>query len=94
MCALRRARWDTSPAGNIPRLLPCLSQDSASLIALTFLGTAPFRWKGSTGIMTTWVYAEERTAEGILAGIQSGHVTISYAPSAARIDFSADADSD
>jgi len=44
--------------------------------------------------MTTWVYAEERTAEGILAGIQSGHVTISYAPSAARIDFSADADSD
>jgi predicted metal-dependent phosphoesterase TrpH len=46
------------------------------------------------GNPTTWVYADEHTAEGILAGIKSGHVTISYAPSAVRLDFSADADGD
>lgn len=46
------------------------------------------------GNPTTWVYAEERTAEGILAGIKSGHVTISYAPFAVRLDFTADADGD
>ena len=46
------------------------------------------------GNPTTWVYAEERTAEGILAGIKSGNVTISYAPFAPRLDFKADADGD
>lgn len=46
------------------------------------------------GNPTTWVYAEELTAESILAGIKAGHVTISYAPDAVRVVLSADADGD
>jgi len=46
------------------------------------------------GNPTTWVYAEELSAAGILAGIQAGHVTISYAPQAPRLEFSADPDND
>jgi hypothetical protein len=46
------------------------------------------------GNPTTWVYAEEYSPEGILAGIKAGHITISYAPSAVRLDFTADADGD
>ena len=54
-------------------------------------------WQSSLfghGNPTTWVYAAERTAEGILAGIKAGQVTISYAPFAVRLDFTADADGD
>ncbi len=46
------------------------------------------------GNPTTWVYAEEKTADALLAGIRKGHVSISYAPFAARLDFMADADGD
>jgi hypothetical protein len=46
------------------------------------------------GNPTTWVYAEELTAEAILAGIKAGRVTISYAPDAVRVLLSADADGD
>lgn len=46
------------------------------------------------GNPTTWVYAEDLTADGIVAGIKAGHVSISYAPSAVRLDFMADTDSD
>ena len=43
---------------------------------------------------TTWVYAEERSAEAILAGIRAGHVSVSDEPQAPRIDFTADTDGD
>jgi hypothetical protein len=46
------------------------------------------------GNPTTWVLAEARTAEAILAGIKAGRTTISYAPDAPRLDFTADADGD
>lgn len=36
------------------------------------------------GYPTTWVYAEALTAEGVLAGIKAGHVSISTCPTAAR----------
>ena len=43
---------------------------------------------------TTWVYAGERSAEAILAGIRAGHVSVSDEPQAPRIDFAADTDDD
>lgn len=43
---------------------------------------------------TTWVYAEERTAEALLAGIRAGHVSVSDEPQGPRIDFMADTDGD
>jgi hypothetical protein len=43
---------------------------------------------------TTWVWAQERTAEAILAGIKGGQVTISYASDALRLELAADADGD
>jgi len=46
------------------------------------------------GNPTTWVYAEELTAEAILGGIKAGHATVSYAPEAVRVVLSADADGD
>lgn len=46
------------------------------------------------GNPTTWVYAEEFSPSGILAGIKEGHTTISYGPSSVRLDFTADADGD
>jgi hypothetical protein len=46
------------------------------------------------GNPTTWIYAPERAAEALLAGIRDGHVSISYAPDAPRLDFSADINSD
>lgn len=46
------------------------------------------------GNPTIWVWADDLTAEGVLTGIKAGHSSISYAPFAPRIDFTADADSD
>ncbi|MEI6125317.1 MAG: CehA/McbA family metallohydrolase [Pseudomonadota bacterium] len=46
------------------------------------------------GNPTTWVYAEDRTADALLEGIKAGHASISYAPDAVRLDFKADADAD
>ncbi len=46
------------------------------------------------GNPTTWVFAEDKTAEAILAGIKAGHASISYAPYAPRLELSADADVD
>ena len=43
---------------------------------------------------TTWVYAERRSAEAILAGIRAGHVSVSDEPQGPRIDFMADTDGD
>ncbi|MBO6940397.1 MAG: PHP domain-containing protein [Deltaproteobacteria bacterium] len=46
------------------------------------------------GNPTTWVLAEGRTPEAVIAALNGGHATVSYAPSAERIDFTADADGD
>ncbi len=43
---------------------------------------------------TTWVWAQERTAEAILAGIKNGHVTISYSVDSPRFELAVDADGD
>ncbi len=52
---------------------------------------APFTGHGQP---TTWVYADEFTAEGILAGIAAGHAAISYAPWGPRLTFTADVAAD
>lgn len=46
------------------------------------------------GNPTTWVYAHDASAAGVLAGIAAGHVSISYAPDAPRLAFWADRDGD
>jgi predicted metal-dependent phosphoesterase TrpH len=46
------------------------------------------------GHPTTWVYAPERSASGVIAGIKAGHVSLSYAPYGDRLELSADADGD
>ena len=46
------------------------------------------------GNPTTWVYADERTAESILEGLKAGHASISYAPYGDRLDITADTDGD
>ncbi len=43
---------------------------------------------------TTWVYAGQRTADAILAGIRAGHVCVSDEPQGPRIEFAADTDDD
>jgi hypothetical protein len=48
----------------------------------------------NVGNPTTFIYARERTAEAILEGLKAGHASISYAPSAERVEFVADADGD
>jgi hypothetical protein len=48
----------------------------------------------NVGNPTTWVYAREKTGAAVLQGLKAGHVSMSYAPSAERLDFTADADQD
>jgi len=48
----------------------------------------------NVGNPTTWVYAAEKTGAAVLEGLKAGHVSVSYAASAERIDFTADADLD
>ncbi len=43
---------------------------------------------------TTWVFAEERTADAVIAGIQAGRVSVTDEPGSPRIDFTADTDGD
>ncbi len=50
---------------------------------------APFTDLGSP---TTWVYANERTAEGVLEGIAEGRVTVSFKAGAPRVELVADTD--
>lgn len=52
---------------------------------------APFTGPGNP---TTWVLAEERTPEAVLAALKAGHVTLSYTPSAPRLELLADAEGD
>lgn len=46
------------------------------------------------GNPTTWIYAPGRTGESLLEGIKAGHVSVSYAPDAPRLDFFADSNND
>lgn len=46
------------------------------------------------GNPTTWILASERSAEAVIAGLNEGHATISYAPRGERLDFRADLDGD
>jgi hypothetical protein len=46
------------------------------------------------GNPTNWVWAEERSAGAILAGIKNGHVSISCSAGAPRLELAADADGD
>jgi hypothetical protein len=48
----------------------------------------------NVGNPTTWIRARERTGAAVLEALKAGHVSISYAPAAERIDFTADADGD
>lgn len=46
------------------------------------------------GNPTTWVYADNKSAQAILDGIKAGRTTISYGPDAPRLNFTADRDND
>ncbi len=46
------------------------------------------------GNPTTWVFAADQSAPALIAGIQHGHVSISYAPEAPRLEFTADVNGD
>ena len=46
------------------------------------------------GNPTTWVYARERSAEAVIEALDRGNASISYAPSAERLELWADADGD
>ena len=48
----------------------------------------------NVGNSTTWVYAAARTPAAVLAALDAGNVSISYAPTAERIELAADTDSD
>ena len=48
----------------------------------------------NVGNPTTWIYARERSPSAVLEALEAGHVSISYAPGAERIDLTADADGD
>jgi len=70
------------------RRIPCVGgSDTHQLV----------RWQSKLfghGNPTTWIYAPERTGESLLEGIRAGHVSVSYAPEAPRLDFFADSDGD
>lgn len=48
----------------------------------------------NVGTPTTWVLAQSRTAEGVVAALDNGHVSISVNPYAPRVEFTADRDGD
>jgi hypothetical protein len=48
----------------------------------------------NVGNPTTWIRARERTGAAVIEALKAGRVSISYAPAAERVDFTADADGD
>jgi hypothetical protein len=46
------------------------------------------------GNPTTWIHARAKTSEAILEALKAGHVSVSYAATAERADFTADVDAD
>jgi hypothetical protein len=71
-------------------------------VHVTATGGSDNHWRSTTaaqgaGQPTTWVYADGRTPEAILAGIRAGHTFISYQPPAyagPRVYLQGDADRD
>jgi hypothetical protein len=48
----------------------------------------------NTGNPTTWIHSRGRTGDALLEGLKAGHVSLSYAATAERVDFTADVDGD
>jgi hypothetical protein len=48
----------------------------------------------NTGNPTTWIHATAKTGAAVLEGLKAGHVSVSYAATAERIDFTGDIDGD
>ena len=48
----------------------------------------------NTGNPTTWVHATAKTGTAVLEGLSAGHVSVSYAATAERVDFTGDIDGD
>jgi hypothetical protein len=46
------------------------------------------------GNPTTWIRAPSKTGEAVLEALRAGHVSVSYAATAERLDFTADVDGD
>jgi hypothetical protein len=46
------------------------------------------------GNPTTWICARAKTGEALLEALKAGHVSVSYAATAERLDFTADVDGD
>ncbi|HEX6117383.1 MAG TPA: CehA/McbA family metallohydrolase [Solirubrobacterales bacterium] len=74
--------------------------DAGERVAVTggsdnhYVATTPIQGAGQP---TTWVYAEERTAAGVLAGLRRGHTFVSHQPpnlGGPRLFLEADADRD
>lgn len=81
-----RCDWDTLLLAG--RRLPCVGGSDTHELE------GPIAALYGIGNPTTWVYAEGRSAGEILAGIRGGRTSLSYAPDALRIAFSADQDGD
>jgi hypothetical protein len=48
----------------------------------------------NTGNPTTWIYSRAKSGDALLEGLKAGHVSVSYAATAERADFTADVDGD
>jgi hypothetical protein len=84
----RAGHWFWDDLLKSGRRIPCVGgSDTHQLV----------KWQSKLfghGNPTTWIYAPERSGEALLDGIRAGHVSVSYAPDAPRLDFSADSDKD
>jgi hypothetical protein len=84
----RAAHWFWDDLLKSGRRIPCVGgSDMHQLV----------RWQSKLygpGNPTTWIYAPGRIGEALLDGIRAGHVSVSYAPDAPRLDFFADSDGD
>jgi hypothetical protein len=74
-------------AGNHDGMLRFGAADLDEGAHVTFTGGSDSHWKATVagqgpGQPTTWVYADERTEKGIIAGIRAGRTTISAEPPA------------
>jgi hypothetical protein len=84
----RAGHWYWDDLLKSGRRIPCVGgSDTHQLV----------RWQSKLfghGNPTTWIYAAEHSGAALIAGIRAGHVSVSYAPDAPRLDFSADIDGD
>lgn len=54
----------------------------------------PLKYVVQHGVPSTWVFSEDKTAEGLLAAMRAGHVSVSYAIGVPRLELLADRDRD